>query len=288
MISLAKPCPGATGSFRAWQAAGWVRSSGATTSSSIAVLRSRCCSRHSPPSPISFARFKQEARSAARLNHPNIVSVHDWGAEDDRTYYMVMEYVSGTDLREVLTLRGPVAPGQAIDIVAGVCEALGVAHAAGLVHRDIKPENILIARDGTVKVTDFGIAAVADVDLTMPGGTIPGTIRYMAPEQARGDEATYASDVWAAGALLFELLTGEPLFEGGGLETLQLRAFEQPRRPSEVDAGIPAVIDPLVTTACDPDPIKRYERRARDGPRATPCSGFVGRSVEFTARQCDR
>jgi serine/threonine-protein kinase len=209
--------------------------------------------------PELVERFKQEARSAARLNHPNIVSVHDWGAEDDRTYYMVMEYVPGTDVREVLTLGGPLDPGQAVETIASVCEALSVAHAAGLVHRDIKPENILIARDGTVKVTDFGIAAVADADFTLPGGTIPGTIRYMSPEQARGEDATLSSDIWAAGAMLFELLTGAPLFDGGGMETLQRRAVEQPRLPSEMDPSLPAVLDDIVAGACDPDPERRYE-----------------------------
>ena len=118
---------------------------------------------------------------------------------------------TGTDLREVLTSRGALDPAHAVEIVTAVCDALAVSHAVNLIHRDIKPENILIARDGTVKVTDFGIAVVTDVEYTLPGGTIPGTIRYLSPEQARGDSASPATDTWGAGALLFELLTGEEL-----------------------------------------------------------------------------
>ena len=208
--------------------------------------------------PELVARFKQEARAAARLNHPHIVGVHDWGAADDQTYYMVMEYVAGTDLREVLTSRGALDQAHAVEIVAAVCDALAVAHGVNLVHRDIKPENILIARDGTVKVTDFGIAIMSDVELTLPGGTIPGTIRYLSPEQARGGTASPATDVWGAGALLFELLTGESLFEGGGIETLQRRAVELPRLPSELVAELPPELDPIVECSCAPDPTNRY------------------------------
>ncbi len=208
-------------------------------------------------------RFKLEARAAARLNHPNIVSIHDWGAEDERTYYMVMEYVAGTDLREVMTLRGAMDPSAAVDVLVAVCDALTVAHEAGLVHRDVKPENILIARDGTVKVADFGIAIVADADRTMPGGNIPGTLRYLSPEQARGLAATTASDIWSAGAVLFELLTGEPLFEGGGIDALQRRMSEPPRAPSEVRPDVPQVVDEIVLRACDSEPVLRFETAAQ-------------------------
>ncbi len=208
--------------------------------------------------PELVERFKEEARAAARLNHPNIVSVHDWGSAGDQTYYMVMEFVSGTDLREVLTLTGPLEPAQAVEVVADVCEALATAHRVDLVHRDVKPENILIARDGTVKVTDFGIAIVIDAERTFPGGTIPGTVRYLSPEQARGEAAVPASDIWAAGALLFELLTGEPLFEGGGIETLQRRAYDNPRLPSELDRSLPRDLDRIVEKACSPDPNERF------------------------------
>jgi serine/threonine protein kinase len=158
--------------------------------------------------PDLVERFKQEARLAARLNHPNIVSIHDWGAEDDSTYYMVMEFVPGTDLRDVLILRQSLEVGQALEILASVCDALATAHRAGLIHRDIKPENILIGREGDVKVADFGIAVVADAEVTSPGSTIPGTLRYLSPEQLNGGVPGPASDLWAAGAVLFECLKG--------------------------------------------------------------------------------
>jgi serine/threonine-protein kinase len=208
--------------------------------------------------PELVGRFRNEARAAARLSHPNIVSVHDWGSEDERTYYMVMEYVSGTDLRDLLVSRGSIDPTHAASIMAAACEALSVAHGSGLVHRDVKPENILLARDGTVKVADFGIAAVVDVDRTAPGGSIPGTLRYLSPEQARGEEATAASDIWAAGAVLAELVVGAAPNTGSGAELLRRRASEPTRGPSSYDPSIPIEIDEIVLRACALDPVDRY------------------------------
>ncbi|MGH2807886.1 MAG: PASTA domain-containing protein [Actinomycetota bacterium] len=212
--------------------------------------------------PDLVGRFRNEARAAARLSHPNIVAVHDWGSEDDRTYYMVMEYVSGTDLRDLLVRRGSIDPSHAASIMAAVCDALSVAHAGGVVHRDVKPENILLARDGTVKVADFGIAAVVDVDRTAPGGSIPGTLRYLSPEQARGEEATAASDVWAAGAVLAELVVGASLNNGTGAELLRRRASEPIKGPSSYDPTVPVEIDEIVLKACALEPDDRYEDAA--------------------------
>lgn len=209
--------------------------------------------------PELVARFKNEARAAARLTHPNVVAVHDWGSEDELTYYMVMEYVSGTDLRDVLVTRGSVPVEEAVEIVAGVCDALAAAHSGGLVHRDVKPENVLIARSGTVKVADFGIAAVVDADRTMPGGVIPGTLRYLAPEQASGREATAASDLWAAGALLSELITGAPPLQGAGADLIRRRASEAPVPPSMLMAGVPKDVDEIVMRACALDPSDRFD-----------------------------
>lgn len=212
-------------------------------------------------------RFKAEARAAARLSHPNIVAVHDWGAENEQTYYMVMEYVSGTDLRDLLVNRGSIDPAQAASIMASVCEALYVAHSAGLIHRDVKPENILLARDGTVKVADFGIAAMVDAERTSPGGTIPGTLRYLAPEQARGAEATSASDIWAAGAVLCELLTGSPPGTGTGIDLIKRRATETVAPPSSMGVEVPKELDAIVMKACALETEDRYvsaELMARD------------------------
>ena len=203
-------------------------------------------------------RFRAEARAAARLSHPNIVAVHDWGSEDERTYYMVMEYVSGSDLRDLLVRRGSLDPNHAASIMASACEALAVAHTRGLVHRDVKPENILLARDGTVKVADFGIAAMVDADRTSPGGSIPGTLRYLSPEQARGEDADKASDIWAAGAVLYELLTGSPPSHGTGPEMLRRRATESIEAPSSRDPGLPAELDEVVLRACALERADRY------------------------------
>lgn len=208
--------------------------------------------------PELVQRFKNEARAAARLSHPNIVAVHDWGAENDHTYYMVMEYVSGTDLRDLLVNRGSIDPSQAASIMASVCEALYVAHSAGLIHRDVKPENILLARDGTVKVADFGIAAMVDADRTAPGGSIPGTLRYLAPEQARGDEASSSSDIWAAGAVLCELLTGSPPGSGTGVDLIRRRATEPVKAPSSMGVDIPKELDAIVVKACALETADRY------------------------------
>jgi serine/threonine-protein kinase len=172
---------------------------------------------------------------------------------------MVMEYVAGSDLRDLLVTRGSLEPAQAAEIIAAVCDALAAAHAGGLVHRDVKPENVLIARDGTVKVADFGIAVVVDADHTVPGGGIPGTLRYLSPEQAQGYEATWASDVWAAGAVLAELLTGQPPLQGAGADLLHRRASETPAPPSSVAAGVPAELDAVVVRACALDPAERFE-----------------------------
>ena len=208
--------------------------------------------------PELVERFKDEARAAARLTHTNIVAVHDWGAADAQTYYMVMEFVPGTDLRDLLVGRGSLAPAQAAEIMACVCDALAAAHAAGVVHRDVKPENVLIARNGRVKVADFGIAVVADADRTMPGGGIPGTLRYLSPEQASGHEASPASDVWAAGAVLSELLTGRPPQQGSGADLLRRRSAEPPVPPSSFDPTLPAALDEIVLRACALDPAERF------------------------------
>lgn len=208
--------------------------------------------------PELVERFKAEARAAARLNHPNVVSVYDWGSDDDRTYFMVMEYVAGTDLRDVIVGRGPMDPADACEIVADVCDALHAAHSNGLVHRDVKPENVLIARDGTVKVADFGIAALADSDRTLPGAGILGTLRYIAPEQAAGGKATAASDIWSAGALLYELLTGSPPHGGTGAELLRRRAEEPVQIPSQLEPEVPAQLDDVVLRACAVDPADRF------------------------------
>jgi serine/threonine-protein kinase len=172
---------------------------------------------------------------------------------------MVMEYVAGNDLRDLLVTRTALEPAQAAEIMAAVCYALAAAHSGGLVHRDVKPENILIARDGTVKVADFGIAVVADADRTVVGGSIQGTLRYLSPEQAQGFEASWASDIWASGAVLSELLTGLPPSNGVGTDLLARRAQDPPEAPSKLAPNVPPQLDEIVLQACALDPLERFE-----------------------------
>src|SRR5947199_1353031 len=159
-------------------------------------------------------RFRREARAAAILNHPNIVGVYDWGTADD-TYFMVMEFVRGTNLRALLAEHGRLAPAQVVEVALPVLAALDHAHGHGIVHRDIKPENILISEDGTVKVADFGLArAYADSYVSQAEGTVTGTVQYLAPEQIQGRPADPRTDLYALGVVMFELLTGRTPFAG--------------------------------------------------------------------------
>jgi eukaryotic-like serine/threonine-protein kinase len=164
-------------------------------------------------------RFLREARLAARLSHPNVVGVYDAGEADDGRPYIVMEYVDGSTLEG----RGPLPPREAVALVVQACHGLAHAHAAGLVHRDVKPHNLLLRTDGTLKVADFGIARAAESTALTQVGTVLGTAAYLAPEQAAGGEVTPATDVYALGAVLYELLTGRPPYEPESLADLAER-----------------------------------------------------------------
>jgi serine/threonine protein kinase len=163
--------------------------------------------------PASVARFEREARAAAAVSHPAIVSVYDAGA-DDGTWFMVMELIMGRSLEAILRADGPFDPARAIEIVARVADALAAAHAAGIVHRDIKPANVMVATDGTVKVLDFGIARALDGTTFTQHATVLGTAAYISPEQALGEPADQRSDVYALGCVLYAMLAGRPPFTG--------------------------------------------------------------------------
>jgi eukaryotic-like serine/threonine-protein kinase len=164
-------------------------------------------------------RFVREARLAARLSDPNIVSVYDAG-EDDGRPYIVMEHVDGEMLADVLARRGRLPPDEARELAAQTANGLAHAHEAGLIHRDIKPQNLILRRDGTVKIADFGIARAAESTSLTQTGTVLGTAAYLAPEQAMGEEVTAAADVYSLGTVLYELLTGRPPFEFESLADL--------------------------------------------------------------------
>ncbi|MGB2875981.1 MAG: serine/threonine-protein kinase [Gaiellaceae bacterium] len=165
------------------------------------------------------ARFLREARLAARLSHPNVVGVYDVG-EDGGRPYIVMEYVEGETLADVMSARGRLSPDEARGLVLQACHGLAHAHDAGLVHRDVKPQNLILRPDGTLKVADFGIARAAEATALTQPGTILGTAAYLAPEQALGQPVTAATDVYAVGAVLYELLTGRPPIEIDSLADL--------------------------------------------------------------------
>ena len=229
-------------------------------------------------------RFREEAKAAARLNHPNAVTVLDWGA-DAGTFYMVMEPIPTTDLRDLLVARGSLAPAQAAELIAQVCDALSAAHRAGLVHRSLKPENILIA-DGGAKVTDFAFASVAPREDPSSSG-MTTTHRYISPEQALGFDASPTSDVWAAGAILCEMLTGRPPLQGAGADLIEKRSHEEPLAPSSFDSSIPGDLDDVVMKACALDPAARFHDASdmahalrRAGARSLPEAPSIETLVE--------
>ena len=198
-------------------------------------------------------RFRREARAAATLNHPNIVTVYDWGAVDG-IYYMVMEYVHGRSVREVLNARGALAPAQAVAVLDQTLAALEHAHAKGIVHRDLKPENILITTEGVVKLTDLGLArAFADAKSTR-AGAVTGTVQYLSPEQIRGEPADPRSDLYSLGIVGYELLTDRVPFTG---ETPMAIAYkhlsDRVPAPSAASAGVPVDLDAFIASATDPD-----------------------------------
>jgi beta-lactam-binding protein with PASTA domain/tRNA A-37 threonylcarbamoyl transferase component Bud32 len=198
-------------------------------------------------------RFRREARAAATLNHPNIVTVYDWGAVDG-IYFMVMEYVHGRSVRELLNATGRLAPAQAAEIVRQALLALEHAHARGIVHRDLKPENILVTPEGLVKLTDLGLARAFADGRTTRAGVVSGTVQYLAPEQIRGEPADPRSDLYSLGILTFELLTGRLPFTG---ETPMAIAYQhlsgRVPRPSSLVPEVGPELDGFVASATDRD-----------------------------------
>ncbi|MGZ6296794.1 MAG: Stk1 family PASTA domain-containing Ser/Thr kinase [Candidatus Limnocylindrales bacterium] len=205
------------------------------------------------------ARFRQEATAAASLSHPNIVSVYDLGADADGSPYIVMELVEGQDLAHILRDRGALPVNPAARIALDVADALAAAHARGIIHRDIKPSNIRVTRSGQVKVVDFGIArALSEAQLTLPGTTL-GSVQYMSPEQARGEDVTPASDIYSLGLVMYEMLTGRRPFQGDSAAAVAMaRLTADVPPPSAARADVPPAMDALVRRATARDPAGRF------------------------------
>ena len=221
--------------------------------------------------PAFVARFRQEAQSAAALSHPNVVNVFDYGMEAGDPF-IVMELIDGGDLAAAIKERGTLEPMAAARIAQQIFEALDTAHARGIVHRDIKPTNVLLTSSGRVKVADFGIArAFSEAQLTMPGTTL-GSVHYFSPEQARGEMVTTASDVYSAGLVLFEMLTGRRAWTGDSAGAVAVaRLAGDPPAPSSVQPGVPQILDISVRRA--------LARVPADRPTAGDMAALLGRYI---------
>lgn len=212
-------------------------------------------------------RFRREAQAAASLSHPNIVSIFDVG-QDGGIYYIVMEYIRGENLKEIIRKDAPLAPLKVAEIGIQICDALSCAHQNGVIHRDVKPHNILITKDGRVKVTDFGIARAANSTSLTETGIIIGSVHYFSPEQAKGAPVGLASDLYSLGIILYELLTGRVPFSGESPIATALQHINGTATDvCQLNRDVPAALEKIVMRALEKDPKKRY-RSASEFSRA--------------------
>ena len=202
-------------------------------------------------------RFRQEAASAANLQSPYIVNVYDWG-QDEGTYYIVMEYVRGGDLKTAIRERGRINQRKVAEIASQSCQALSVAHGQDIVHRDVKPQNIMVQPDGNVKVMDFGIARAKNSVKTQTSSVL-GTAHYISPEQAQGKDLTAASDIYSLGVCMYEAITGQLPFDGPDAVSVAMKQVnEKPRPLHEIYPDVDPVLEAIVLRAMEKDPIKRF------------------------------
>ena len=226
-------------------------------------------------------RFRREAQSAARLNHPNLVSVYDTGT-DDGVHFIVMEYVEAKTLADYLAGGGRIMPERSIEIAEAVCDALSVAHAHGIIHRDIKPANVMITSKGDVKVTDFGIARViSGADTLAQTAAVLGTASYLSPEQAQSQPVDQRSDIYSLGVALYEMVTGRPPFSGDSpVMVASKHVLEQPTPPSKLNADVSPELEAVIMKAMAKNPDNRYQDA--DEMRADLERARLGQGVQAT------
>ncbi len=207
------------------------------------------------------ARFQRGAEAQSSLQHPNIVQVYDYG-QIKNSYYIVMEFIEGTDLRRYLRGRGVLDIDTAVTIAHNVALGLSAAHSHGIVHRSVKPQNILLGRDGSIKLTDFGIAFVMDAERLTDTGTTLGMVQYFPPEQAQGEIVTPAADIYSLGIVMYQMLIGRPPFDGDSPVAVALQHIhDQPLPPRQLNPTIPPVLEEIILRCLEKVP----EMRFRDG-----------------------
>src|SRR5699024_1717095 len=209
--------------------------------------------------PEFVERFDREAQAATSLSHPNIVSIYDVGDEDD-ILYIVMEYVDGLTLKEYIVQNGPLSVEKAVDIMEQLTSAIQHAHENGIVHHDIKPQNVLIDHNGTIKVTDFGIAMALSATALTQTNTVLGSVHYLSPERARGGKATKKSDIYSLGIVFYELVTGELPFSGQSPVSIALKHLQN-ETPSVrlLNPSVPQSVENIILQATAKDPFHRYQ-----------------------------
>jgi len=210
----------------------------------------------------SLTRFMKEVTAAATIDHPSVVPISDYGVHEGRRY-VVMEYVHGRTLRQIIDEQGPLAPAATIEIVRQLLHGLSAIHAAGIVHRNLTPQNVLVGDDGRVRVTDFGICPGQSGDESIGYGIDAATAAYLAPEQIRGDAVSPSTDLYAVGVVLFELLTWRLPFElNNPEEVLRAHLDQPPPAASQFAGGIPPALDAAILRALAKDPADRYTSTA--------------------------